>query len=135
MYFGKIVELAPARTLFKGPKHPYTWALMASAAPPGRLRNSLKKLFTMTGEPPSPLNPPQGCALASRCSFVSQICHQEDPVLKTLDKEQSVACHHFEKISALGSEAVYDHEHQNLKPLSFNSELTDLPLQVANAYF
>jgi len=65
MYLGRIVELADRETLYKDPRHPYTQALLSAAPMPEPVRN--RKRIVMTGEVPSPLNPPTGCAFHPRC--------------------------------------------------------------------
>jgi oligopeptide/dipeptide ABC transporter ATP-binding protein len=91
MYLGKIVEQAPTRELFNNPMHPYTKALISAALPshPDIQREDI----VLSGEIPSPLNPPSGCAFHPRCPFVLDRCSQELPVLKELKPEHEVACH------------------------------------------
>ena len=92
MYLGKIVETAPAPLIFANPQHPYTQALLQSVPRPrwvgGAAPTELK------GEIPSPLNPPQGCAFASRCPLVTERCRREEPLLIPMraQPEQRVAC-------------------------------------------
>ncbi|MCK1624326.1 ATP-binding cassette domain-containing protein [Bradyrhizobium sp. 160] len=91
MYLGKIVEVAPRREIFAAPKHPYTKALL-SAVPlpePGAQRNPI----ILTGDVPSPINPPRGCRFHTRCPFVFDRCRTEEPTLRATDAEQWVACH------------------------------------------
>ena len=74
MYLGKIVEEAPTRELFTNPMHPYTKALISAALPshPAIQREEL----VISGEVPSPLNPPAGCSFHPRCPFVMDHCSQ-----------------------------------------------------------
>ncbi|MDR3299786.1 MAG: ABC transporter ATP-binding protein [Candidatus Accumulibacter sp.] len=110
MYLGRIVEYAPAVSLFSGPRHPYSWALMASAVPPGTFRAALKKRFAMSGEVPSPIHPPAGCRLAPRCPFSLPKCAQEEPLLQSqffqsadgITHEHRAACHRATEIAAMG---------------------------------
>ena len=91
MYLGKIVEVAPRREIFAAPKHPYTKALM-SAVPlpePGAQRNPI----ILSGDVPSPINPPSGCRFHTRCPFVFDRCRTEEPQLRSTEGNQWVACH------------------------------------------
>ncbi len=107
MYLGQIVELAPAAALFGRPLHPYTWSLMAAAAPPGVLRGTLKTRFGLRGEPPSPINPPPGCRFAARCPFADDRCRRDMPILTSQGRtaqgaQHLVACHKAEEVAAAG---------------------------------
>jgi dipeptide transport system ATP-binding protein len=93
MYCGRPVELGPKQAIFDTPRHPYTSALLAatpSVAPGRRIVPD-----ALRGEPPSPLDPPEGCAFASRCPHATDRCVAERPVLRTIGV-QSVACHYAE---------------------------------------
>jgi dipeptide transport system ATP-binding protein len=95
MYCGRPVEHGPKEAIFAHPRHPYTRVLLAAtptADPAKRVVNE-----PVRGEPPSPLDPPPGCAFASRCPHVTDICTAERPELRDLDG-QRVACHHAEAI-------------------------------------
>ncbi|KJC38878.1 peptide ABC transporter substrate-binding protein [Bradyrhizobium sp. LTSP849] len=91
MYLGKIVEVAPRREIFAAPRHPYTKALL-SAVPlpePGAQRNPI----ILSGDVPSPINPPSGCRFHTRCPYVFDRCRTEEPLLRSAEGEQWVACH------------------------------------------
>jgi peptide/nickel transport system ATP-binding protein len=103
MYLGQIVELAPAPALFSAPQHPYTWSLMAAAAPPGRQRNALKQDFALRGEPPSPIDPPPGCRFAGRCPFAEERCRRETPQLVARQPQHFVACHRADEVTGAGA--------------------------------
>jgi len=93
MYLGQIVEQASREDLFDSPKHPYTQALLAAA--PSLARRKSKgyvRPLKLSGDPPSPINPPKGCAFVDRCPLAQEICRQEQPVLKACGASQ-VACH------------------------------------------
>jgi peptide/nickel transport system ATP-binding protein len=100
MYLGRIVEQAPAGVLFSAPRHPYTWSLMAAAAPPGPLRNALKARYLARGDPPSPVDPPPGCRFAQRCAFAQDRCRATDPVLDATADAHLVACHRLGELPA-----------------------------------
>lgn len=89
MYFGKPVEAGSSEEIFKSPKHPYTQALFSATpvADPKRRKQRIR----LTGEPPSPLAPPPGCAFAPRCQHAQDNCRQDEPVLEKLG-EVEVAC-------------------------------------------
>ena len=93
MYLGRIAELAPAESLFRHPRHPYTRALM-EAIPDldmtGRVR------IPVGGEVPSPINPPTGCAFHPRCPLAGPRCKAERPELKPAG-DAMVACHAVEE--------------------------------------
>jgi peptide/nickel transport system ATP-binding protein len=90
MYLGRIVEEGDADTLFAGPAHPYTQALVsASPVPGGRLRPRI----ILQGDPPNPASPPTGCAFHPRCPAAIARCRIERPALLPLEGSRSVACH------------------------------------------
>ncbi len=93
MYLGRIVELSPVRDLFENPSHPYTKALMSAALPSHP--DTVQDEMILSGEVPSPLNPPDGCHFHTRCPFVMDVCSLEDPVTKEVSPGHTVACHLF----------------------------------------
>jgi len=95
MYLGHAVEQGEKKTIFAQPLHPYTQALLAST--PGIIGSgTAHKRIVLTGELPSPLNPPSGCVFSTRCPNVVARCHTERPVLRELAGRQ-VACHEAEQ--------------------------------------
>ena len=90
MYLGKVVERAPKKLLFAAPRHPYTQALLAST--PRIAVSARQQRQVLSGELPSPLNPPSGCAFHKRCPHAAPRCAVEVPVLEGVGADQSVAC-------------------------------------------
>ena len=99
MYLGKLMETAPTKKIFERPTHPYTEALLNSI--PKRVRGRHRKRFVLTGDIPSPVNPPSGCVFHTRCRYAVDVCRREVPPLRPLphDPASSVACHLAEEIS------------------------------------
>jgi oligopeptide transport system ATP-binding protein len=96
MYLGKIVELAENDDLFEHPLHPYTQALL-SAVPAGPRRAADR--IILTGDIPSPLDPPSGCAFHPRCPYRFDLCDRVEPGLEKQGQNRQVACHLITKIS------------------------------------
>ena len=90
MYLGQIVEIGDAATVSTHPKHPYTQALFAAALPshPSEQRDEM----VLTGEVPSPLNPPSACRFHPRCPHAMPRCSTEEPVLRAAEGRR-VSCH------------------------------------------
>ena len=91
MYLGRIVETGPAEPLYSVPMHPYTKALLASV-PTGDPDRRLESM-PLSGDPPSPVNPPSGCRFRTRCQFVMDRCASEEPQLLAVGDGRQVACH------------------------------------------
>jgi oligopeptide transport system ATP-binding protein len=89
MYLGKIVEFAPREELFSNPKHPYTQALISAIPRVGEGKKQMKK--SLSGEVPSPINPPSGCHFHPRCQFKMERCSTEAPGLKNVGSNQHEA--------------------------------------------
>jgi len=97
MYLGHAVEQGDKKTIFAQPLHPYTQALLAST--PGIVgAGAPRKRIVLSGELPSPLNPPGGCVFSTRCPHVTAQCHNARPVLRELAGRQ-VACHLAEQFT------------------------------------
>jgi peptide/nickel transport system ATP-binding protein len=99
MYLGKVVELAETETLFAQPRHPYTEALMSAIPlPDPRLRGRRERIL-LTGEIPSPRNPPPGCPFHPRCHYAQERCSTETPSLQAIEgTEHLTACYFPDKV-------------------------------------
>ena len=82
MYLGKIVELADRRTLFSHPRHPYSRALLSAVPLPDP--TAKRDRVILTGDVPSPINPPSGCRFHTRCPYVFDRCRVEEPALREM---------------------------------------------------
>jgi oligopeptide transport system ATP-binding protein len=92
MYLGKIVELGPARRVFEQPLHPYTRALVSAVPVPDPEREQRRRRILLPGDPPSPLNPPAGCAFHPRCLHAIEACKAAVPPLEDIAGVGQVAC-------------------------------------------
>ena len=101
MYLGKIVEESPPFELFTNPQHPYTRALI-SASLPAHPRQQREEIV-LSGEVPSPLNPPSGCAFHPRCPFVMDRCSVNAPTLKEYSPGHLTSCHLYEDGTSVGA--------------------------------
>ncbi|MFN2534870.1 MAG: ABC transporter ATP-binding protein [Pseudonocardiaceae bacterium] len=91
MYLGKIVELGARDAVYSQPRHPYTVALLSAVPVPDPARRSRRIL--LTGDVPSPLNPPAACRFHTRCWKAQEVCRTEEPPLAELVPGHRVACH------------------------------------------
>jgi peptide/nickel transport system ATP-binding protein len=91
LYFGAVVEIGRAESIFATPRHPYTKLLADSAPVVGRPLTAPEQKGS---ELPDPLNPPPGCAFAGRCPRATDICRTDVPELKEMGEDQLAACHH-----------------------------------------
>lgn len=97
MYLGKIVELADSVELYRRPQHPYTKALLSAIPIPDPLAEAKRQRIPLTGDVPSPLNPPAGCRFSSRCPHVITLCSEQEPVLQDIGAGHMAACHLISK--------------------------------------
>jgi peptide/nickel transport system ATP-binding protein/oligopeptide transport system ATP-binding protein len=91
MYLGKMVELTTREDLFRHPMHPYTKALMSAIPLPDPTVR--RERIILTGDVPSPLNPPSGCRFHPRCWLAQEICSKEEPAFEQKAPGHWVACH------------------------------------------
>jgi len=101
MYLGQIVEVADTDELFDNTIHPYTAALL-SAVPIPRPRTGEVDRLIVSGEPPSPIDPPKGCRFHPRCMFAVERCRTEEPELRVTADNHIVACHRAGEIDVSG---------------------------------
>lgn len=93
MYLGSLVELAPTEKLYSQPLHPYTQALLSAIPIPDPAIESHRKRILLSGDIPSPLDPPSGCKFHSRCRYAMPICQKSPPELTVTDFNHHTACH------------------------------------------
>jgi len=91
MYLGKIVEIAGRTQLFSRPQHPYTQALLSAVPVPDP--DAARQRIILTGDVPSPINPPPGCRFHTRCPFAFARCSKEEPEMREILPGQFAACH------------------------------------------
>jgi oligopeptide/dipeptide ABC transporter ATP-binding protein len=95
MYLGSMVELANKKDMYKSPLHPYTQALLSAAPVPDPTAE--RKRIILTGDIPSPANPPSGCKFHTRCPYAMPICKTDIPEFKDRGNKHFVACHLLDK--------------------------------------
>lgn len=93
MYLGKIVEMADRNALYDDPLHPYTKALLSAVPIPDPVIEKKRERIILTGDVPSPINPPSGCHFHTRCPYVMDVCKQQDPKFVDQGGGHFVACH------------------------------------------
>ncbi|MCQ0970005.1 ATP-binding cassette domain-containing protein [Paracoccus sp. TK19116] len=91
MYLGKVMEIAPKDALFNASQHPYTQALLSAVPIPDPAREADKAVVPLTGDLPSPMNPPSGCVFRTRCPRAQALCAEAVPPLEGTDRR--TACH------------------------------------------
>ncbi|UCG04052.1 MAG: ABC transporter ATP-binding protein [Candidatus Heimdallarchaeota archaeon] len=100
MYLGQIVELGEVGTLFDNPQHPYAEALIAAVPIPDPRTKKTREI--LSGEVPTPIDPPLCCRFAMRCKYAQEICHQEEPPLLEIKPDHQVACFFPKELQGTG---------------------------------
>jgi oligopeptide/dipeptide ABC transporter ATP-binding protein len=120
MYLGKVMEISPAEELYTKPIHPYTSALLAAIPIPDPKENRDRIRTKVTGEVPSPIDPPQGCRFAGRCPRATEICREVEPQLTEYAGGHAAACHHPQNVTA---EEIAAATRSPLSPLSSGEQM------------
>jgi len=98
MYLGKIVELGDRTDVYERPMHPYTVALLSAVPIPDPTRATKRERILLTGDVPSPLNPPPACRFHTRCWKAQEVCSVAEPPLVAMRGAHQVACHFPENV-------------------------------------
>jgi peptide/nickel transport system ATP-binding protein/oligopeptide transport system ATP-binding protein len=93
MYLGKVVELAPADSLYGFPRHPYTGALLSAVPVPDPAQSHRRGRQLLSGDVPSPANPPPACRFHTRCPKAQEVCSAQEPPLEHKGGGSVAACH------------------------------------------
>ena len=97
MYLGKIVEQADAQEIYKFPRHPYTEALLSAIPIPDPSRRGER--IILSGDVPSPIDPPSGCRFHTRCPHAADQCRTTEPAEELVKESHRVACHFWKKLT------------------------------------
>jgi oligopeptide/dipeptide ABC transporter ATP-binding protein len=106
MYLGRIVEIGAKIDLFESPKHPYTQALLAAVPKPDPNKRGTRAI--LSGDVPSPANPPSGCVFHTRCPFRFEPCDKVVPPLRRMEGEHFTACHLYDPRFNKNAGAAFD---------------------------
>jgi oligopeptide/dipeptide ABC transporter ATP-binding protein len=124
MYLGKVMELSPSEELYTKPIHPYTSALLAAIPIPDPKENRARTRNVVSGEVPSPIDPPDGCRFAGRCPRASDLCRHEEPQLTEYAGGHMAACHHPQNVTSAEISAA---THSPSSPLAAGVTAPSLP--------
>ena len=97
LYLGRMVELADRDSLYAAPYHPYTQALIAAVPLPDPRREAGRPRLVLSGDLPSPIDPPSGCVFRTRCPRATSLCAAEPPPVEVVGDRHLVACHHWRR--------------------------------------
>jgi len=124
MYLGKVMEISPAEELYTKPIHPYTSALLAAIPIPDPRENRARTRHVVSGEVPSPIDPPSGCRFAGRCPRATDLCREEEPQLTEYAGGHLAACHHPQNVTQAEVSAA---PRSALSPLAATDTAPSLP--------
>jgi oligopeptide transport system ATP-binding protein len=99
LYLGRVMEVASSAELYSRARHPYTQSLLEAVPIPDPDIQPARLGRALSGEPPSPLDPPSGCVYRTRCPHVTDVCHTAGPPLDNASDSHHVACHRWRELS------------------------------------
>ncbi|MFZ5750798.1 MAG: ABC transporter ATP-binding protein [Pseudomonadota bacterium] len=115
MYLGRIAELAPRDALYERPLHPYTQALLSAVCEPDPEIEATRRRIILTGDVPSPANPPKGCTFCTRCPKVMDVCRSVVPAFTEIEPGRFVACHLYTEQNATAGQTAAPEATQSIQ--------------------